>query len=195
MKADDIVTLLQKFKWNTLQRMNGCAHSSIIGFISTEWINQSEDNSILDGAPSSITGQGISGQKNADILLCKGDKPFIIVEVETVVDKYKEKIKSLQSYLHNNDDFNGIEFGLLFMTNLCNGNMKYKHNWDQIKKQVETIKKAIVLVSVEKSKIPKSESILGRLRSRNDYYPWEIRTIDYWVYTLDNIREGTLWKK
>lgn len=83
MEVKEIEDLLKAFRWNTLQRMYGCAHSSIIGFISTEWINLSSKNSILDGAPSPKTGKGRLGQKNADILLCRGDKPIIPVEVET----------------------------------------------------------------------------------------------------------------
>ena len=93
--------MLKAFRWATLEAMYGCAHSSIIGFISTEWINQSEHNSILDGAPSSSIGKGRSGQKNADIILCKGDRPFIPVEVETLVNKYSEKVESLSTYLDN----------------------------------------------------------------------------------------------
>ena len=134
MEINEIEELLKKFRWNTLQSMYGCAHSSIIGFISTEWINLSlEEHTILDGAPSPKRGKGRRGQKNADILLCKGDKHLIHVEVETLVSKYEEKLKSLFDYLNNTTEFNGAEFGLLFMTNLCKGKMKYKHNWYKVR--------------------------------------------------------------
>jgi hypothetical protein len=94
MNINTLESLLISFRWNLLSRLYGCAHSSIIGFIATEWISQSEYNSILDGAPSPITvGRGErSGQKHADLILCKAYTPFIVVEVETLVSKYEEKI-------------------------------------------------------------------------------------------------------
>jgi len=197
MDADDIVKFLKTFRWSTLQMMYGCAHSSIIGFVSTEWISQSEYNSILDGAPSPIIGQGRTGQQNADILLCKGNKPFIVVEVQTEIKKYEEKVDSILSYLHNGKDFSGLEFGLLIMTNCAAGDLKYRHNWDskEIKSKVDKAKGTIALVSIEKSRIPSDNSVLGRLRSRNDYYPWEIVNIDCRVHTADRNVEGNLWNK
>lgn len=177
--------------------MYGSANSSIIGFISTDWINQSKDNSILDGAPSPIIGKGRSGQKNADLLLCKRDKPLIVVEVESGVSKYEEKIDSILKYLNNREDFDGIEFGLLIMSNVYDSlkGTKYKHNWTSIKDKVKKTKEAIVLVSIEKSKAQPDNSPLSRLRGRNDYYPWNIVNIDYWINATNQNIEGTLWKK
>ena len=197
MDIKEIVGLLKAFRWGTLQRMYGCTHSSIIGFISTEWINQSKDNSILDGAPSPEVGKGRHGQKNADIILCKGDRPFIAVEVETSVDKYSEKIESLSTYLNNTEHFNGIEFGLLFMTNLTKGGMKYRHCWGPLKVKVKEKNDTIALVSINKRKVPLGDDTLSRLRKRNDYYPWNIVKIDYWVHKKDQPKtaEGNLWKK
>lgn len=197
MDIKEIIDLLKAFRWATLQRMYGCAHSSIIGFISTEWINQSENNSILDGAPAPSIGKGRSGQKNADIILCKGDRSFIAVEVETLVEKYSEKVESLSTYLGNIKDFNGIEFGLLFMTNLIKGEMKYKHCWGPIKTKVKEKNDTIALVSINKMKVPLHGDALGHLRKRNDYYPWNIVKIDYWVHKKDQpeTAQGNLWKK
>jgi len=37
---------------------------------------------------------------------------------------------------------------------------------------------------------------LGRLRKRNQYYPWEIVQVDYWIHDeFSNIKEGNFWKK
>jgi len=193
MKADQAVKILKTFKWDILPSIFGCAHNSIIGFLSTMWIDQSKDNSVLDGAPSPITGGRRVGQKNADILLCKSDKPFIVVEVETNVSKYQDKLKSIQDYLHNSITYAGLEFGLMVVTNLCKGDMKYKHNWNVIKKEVEEGQDNVALVSIEKTKALLDESVLGKLRSRNDYYPWQIVNIDYWVHDESGvIREGNL---
>jgi len=195
MKSDQMVEILKTFKWDVLRFMFGCTHNSIIGFFSTMWISQSDHNSVLDGAPSPIIGKSRTGQKNADVLLCKGDKPCIVVEVETSVNKYQDKLKSVQDYLKN---ISGLEFGLLVMTNLCKGDAKYKHNWDEIKTEIKNIGQEnsanIALVSVEKRKVELDKnSALGKLRSRNDYYPWQIVRIDYWVHDNDGvIREGSL---
>jgi len=198
MDAEGMEKIIKQFRWELLQKMYGCAHSSIIGFISTEWVSLSPDeNPILDGAPSPIIGKGRDGQKNADILLCKADKPLIPVEVETQFHKYKEKLDSLLAYINNRNDFDGIDFGILFMTNLCNGPTKYKHNWDNIKKVIKEEKKCnIVLVSVIKEKASLKDTVLDTLRKRNDYFSWDITSIDYWIHDEKGvIKEGNLWSK
>jgi len=189
MNTLDIKKILESFRWSTLQMMYGSAHNSIIGFISTEWINLSKYNSILDGAPSPIIGGGRSDQKNADLLLCKGNKPLIVVEVESGVSKYSEKIRSILDYFKNTKDFDGLQWGLMVMSNVYYIDPKKdkkdenyvhcKHNWEEIKKKVKEEDSAIALVSIEKSKAQLDDSTLGRLRERNDYYPWDIVNIDY----------------
>jgi len=198
MNALDIEKILKDFRWSTLQMMYGSAHSSIIGFISNEWINLSEDNSTFDGAPSPITGKGRTGQNNADLLLCKGNKPLIVVEVESGVSKYSEKIESILDYFKNTKDFDGLQWGLMVMSNVYGApkkDMRYKHNWDEIKKKVKAKNDAIALVSIEKSKAQLDDSTLGRLRKRNDYYSWNIVNIDYWIHSGNHDVEGNLWKK
>ena len=182
MKAEQAAKIVGAFRWDLLRSLYGCAHSSIIGFVSTMWISQSEDHTVLDGAPSPITGGQRLGQKNADVLLCKADRPFIVVEVETNVARYHDKLKSVQAYMQGNVVYTGIELGMMVMTNLCKGAMKYKHNWDEIRGEIANGGNTIALVSIEKARVPLDESVLGRLRSRNDYYPWEIANIEYWVH-------------
>jgi len=197
MDVSVIEKIIKRFQWCTLERMYGSAHSSITGFIATDWINQSNENSILDGAPSPTIGNGRDKQNNADLLLCKRDKPLIVVEVESGVSKYEQKINSILKYLSNRKDFDGLEFGLLIMSNIYNGSNygKYKHNWTPIKNKVKESKENIVLVSIEKSKAKLGDSPLDRLRRRNDYYPWDIVNIDYWIHTTSQNIEGNLWKK
>lgn len=198
MDIGEIENLLKNFRWETLSKMYGCAHSSIIGFISTEWIRFSPENSILDGAPSPKIGGSRKGQTNADILLCKGDRPYIAVEVETNISKYDKKLDSLFTYLNNKNDFDGIEFGLLFMTNLCAGNTKYKQNWEKIKQRVtKNGENDIALISIikERAQLKEEDTSLNALRRRNDYFPWNIITVAYWIYSANRITEGILWKK
>lgn len=185
MTTENIVRFLNGFKWENLRKMYGCAHSSIIGFISSEWIGQSQHNTVLDGAPSSETGTGRGGQRHADIILCKQEKPYIVVEVESGVSKYGKKIDSIQRYFRNKK-FDGLNFGLLIMTNMYDGK-KCKHNWDQIKK----IKETMVFVSIEKKKEDKP---LCKLR-KGDYSPWSIKKIDYRIYTTPTkYKPGNLYK-
>ena len=193
MQADQAAEIIKAFKWDVLRSIYGAGHSSIIGFLSTMWIGQSKDNSVLDGAPSPTIGGQRTGQKNADVLLCKRDRPFIVVEVETNVSKYPDKLRALQAYLQNDTDYAGIELGMMVMMNFCARDMKYRHNWDATKNQAGEAKVSIALVSVEKAKARLGGSVLDKLRSRNDYYPWKIDNIDYWVCDEGGaISEGNL---
>lgn len=195
MKADELARILSEYRWSLLNRMYGCAHSSIIGFISTEWISQSKDYSIIDGAPSPIIGKKRIGQKNADVLLCKRKAPFIVVEVETNVVKYHAKIDTITEYLHNDKQFKGIEAGILFMTNLTKGETKYKHNWIDVKSRIKNMGHCIALVSIEKRRMDQDNSTLGLIRNRNDYSPWDIVSVDYWIHDENHtIVDGIFWK-
>ena len=152
MISASIENFIRIFNWGIITRMYGSSHSSVIGFLSSEWIKKSSDYSVLDGAPSPFVGKGRKGQKNADILLCKGDKPFIVVEVETIVSKYLEKIDSIAAYMENTKDYDEISFGLLVMLNYTNGTDKYKHNWHDAKEYAMSKDIPIAFVSIEKSK-------------------------------------------
>jgi len=165
--------------------MYGNSHSSIIGFLSSQWISMSTDHSVLDGAPSPIVGKGRKGQKNADILLCKGDKPYIVVEIESVVTKYMGKIDSVAEYMENKKDYDGLAFGLVVMLNYTEGPGKYKHNWLHAKEYAASKNVPIAFVSIEKSRTSLGDTVLDRLKRRNEYYPWRISNIDYWIYGSD----------
>jgi len=196
MISASIEDFIKMFNWGIITRMYGNSHSSIIGLLSSEWIKKSSDHSVLDGAPSPFVGKGRKGQKNADILLCKGDKPFIVVEVETIVSKYLEKIDSIAAYMENTKDYDEISFGLLVMLNYTNGTDKYKHNWHDAKEYAMSKDIPIAFVSIEKSKADLGDTVLDQLKKRNEYYPWETSNIDYWIYGSDRkVIEGNLLKK
>ncbi|HNW71968.1 MAG TPA: hypothetical protein PKK70_03550 [Candidatus Paceibacterota bacterium] len=195
MTSQEIFDLIYKFDWHKLNKIYGCAHSSIIGFFCYEWLSISKDHSVLDGAPSPSIGKenGRKGQKNSDLLLCKNSKPFIPIEVETDVKKYQSKFESLVEYINN---FESIEFGILYMTNLTNGVTKYKHNWHDLKKNVYGNKYPLVLISSEKNKINfESQNEWSNLLKRNDYAPWEIVNIDCYIYDTISCVEKNIWKK
>lgn len=185
MHSVSIEDIIKTFNWYIITRMYGNSHSSIIGFLSSQWISMSTDHSVLDGAPSSIVGKGRKGQKNADILLCKGDKPYIVVEVESVVSKYMEKIDSVAEYMENKKDYDGLAFGLVVMLNYTEGSGKYKHNWLHAKEYAASKNIPIAFVSIEKRRTSLGDTVLDRLKRRNEYYPWRISNIDYWIYGSD----------
>ncbi len=196
MISASIENFIRMFYWDIITRMYGNSHSSIIGLLSSEWIKRSSNHSVLDGAPSPFVGKGRKGQKNADILLCKGDKPFIVVEVETIVSKYLEKIDSIAAYMDNTKDYAGVAFGLLVMLNYTNGADKYKHNWHDAKEYAISKDIPIAFIFIEKRKADLGDTVLDRLKRRNEYYPWETSSIDYWVYGSDRkIIEGNLLKR
>lgn len=43
----------------------------------------------------------------------------------------------------------------------------------------------VALVSINKMKVSLHGNALSHLRKRNDYYPWNIVKIDYWVDKKD----------
>jgi len=198
MKSVEIGELLKKFEWSHMNRIYGCAHSSIIGFITYEWLKLSSTNSVIDGAPSPNIGSGRTGQTNADLLLCRDKKPYIPVEVETNVIKYSEKLESLYAY---KNAFPSVEFGLLYMTNLISGGSKYQHNWEHIKQEVinrtGTDRIPIALVSSVKSKLSFTlRDNWSELLKRNDYSSWEIVGIEYWIFDLkEKVSQGNLWRR
>jgi hypothetical protein len=197
MNSNEISELIKRFDWSQLNRIYGCAHSSIIGFITYEWLKFSERNSVIDGAPSPNIGSGRTGQTNADLLLCSHEKPYIPVEVETNVIKYPEKLKSLFDY---KNAFPTIEFGLFYMTNLKSGIAKYQHNWEKIKQDIinrsGSDKMPIALISSIKRKIDfQVKNNWSELLKRNDYSSWEIVSIDYWICDLNGeVLHGNLWR-
>ena len=198
MASVEIISTLEKFDWGKLNKIYGCAHSSIIGFIAYEWLKCSRKNSVLDGAPSPETGSGRKGQQNSDLLLCKDQKPYIPIEVETSVAKYPSKLGTLFKY---GEKFSDVEFGILYMSNFIRGNpkLRHQHNWDSIKtlvlNQSGANRKSIVLVSAIKSRIKfPIENKWSALLKRNDYSPWEIVCIDYWACDKNKtIIEGNFW--
>ena len=192
MAKENIVDFLKSFKWKILRNMYGCAHNSIIGFVSSSWISQSQHNTVLDGAPSPNVGSRRRGQRNADILLFQDNRPYVVVEVESGVSKYCEKINSIQRYLRNAKEFDGLKFGLLIMTNMYDYK-KCKHNWDVIADEIKKMEETMAFVSIEKRKAMLGVSPLEKLRRRNDYYPWDIEKIEYWIHAPTRDIRGSLY--
>ncbi|MCX6759789.1 MAG: hypothetical protein NTW46_00400 [Candidatus Nealsonbacteria bacterium] len=117
---------------------------------------------------------------------------FEWLDFESGVSKYCEKINSIQRYLRNTKEFEGLEFGLLIMTNMYDYK-KCEHNWDVIADEVKKMKETMAFISIKKKKENGDDTPLGKLRSRNDYYPWSVEKIDYWIHTPARDIRGNLY--
>lgn len=185
-----IENLLKSFNWKFLNKMFGSAHNSVIGFISTEWISKSNENFVVDGAPSPKVGGGRTGQKNADLLLCN-NHINIPVEVENTIYNYQKKLKAINEYIQNDKK---IPFGLMIMGN-WNSTLTYTHHWEDIKKIIKEQNIPIGLISIEKKKLSKQHKKIDILsKNDNPYSQFEIVSIDYWIYIDTFVNEGNLWK-
>lgn len=193
MMAKHIETFLESFKWSTICNMYVSAHNSIIGFISSEWINQSQYNSVLDGAPSPRRGDKRCRKKYADILLLKHKKPYVVVEVESYYGNYRGKIESIEKYFKNKTEFNGLDFGLLIMTNIYDF-PKGKKCWDYVENKIKTIKDPIAFVSIEKKTVKSDKTPLDHFREINNNFKMkDIEEINYRIYTPNGFRKGPLY--
>ena len=94
--------------WETLARAYGNAHPTLIGSLTRWWLERAPGiNWVLDGAPSYQENLG-----KADALLCDGNGPAGVVEVEG--SEYKVKVRTIGSYFGTpRDELKGIHFGIL----------------------------------------------------------------------------------
>lgn len=184
-------------KWNILLNLYGSAHSSIIGFLSTTWLAQSNKHFVLDTAPANQVGLRNKG-KLADLLLCSDSTPIVVAEVETTVDKYNDKLEVVESYLDNQEEFSGLEFGLLFLLNWTSRGDGYTHHWDELKASIGNTNYNIALVSFRKeaAELPFDKNLHSRLNERRGYYQWCYASIDFWIHFEDHrVKSGNLWRK
>ena len=105
-----IIDELYNWDWNKITNYYGSSHSSMIGFISYNWINKT--NRTVFDSPPSISIEGI--KHYSDLLLCENNEPIVCVEVETTPEKYEEKYNNIKSYM---DTFDSIKYGILVMYN------------------------------------------------------------------------------
>ena len=191
----DMENFLRCAKWNTLLNLYGSAHNSIIGFLSTTWLAQSNKHFVLDEAPANQVGIGNRG-KRADLLLCSDSTPIVIAEVESTVYNYNDKLEAVESYLNNQKEFSGLEFGLLFLLNWTRRRDIYTHHWDELRASIEKTKHNIALVSFVKkhAELPFNKDSHPRLMEERSCFQWRYTSIDFWIHFKDQqIKSGNLW--
>jgi hypothetical protein len=192
----DMENFLRCANWNILLNLYGSAHNSIIGFLSTTWLAQSNKHFVLDEAPANQVGIGNRG-KRADLLLCSDLTPIVVAEVESTVKKYNDKLEVVESYLNNQKEFSGLEFGLLFLLNFTTGRDAYAHHWDKLQASIENTNHNIALVSFEKkdAELPFDKQSYPRLNEERGYFHWRYTSIDFWIHFKDQqAKSGNLWK-
>ena len=194
----DMENFLRCANWNILLNLYGSAHNSIIGFLSTTWLAQSNKHFVLDTAPANQVGQRNKG-KLADLLLCSDSTPIVVAEVESTVKKYNDKLKVVESYLNNQEEFSGLEFGLLLLLNWTGRKRdNYHPNWDELKASIEKTKHNIALVSFEKkaTELPFNRDSHPRLMEERGWFQWGYTSIDFWIHFNDQqIKTDNLWRK
>ena len=191
----DMENFLRCAKWNTLLNLYGSAHDSIIGFLSTTWLAQSNKHFVLDGAPANQVGRG---RKHADLLLCSDSTPIVVAEVESTVKKYNDKLETVESYLNNQKEFSGLEFGLLFLLNWTNRRDTYTPHWDELMASIKETNHNITLVSFvrERAELPFDKDLHPRLMKKRSCWQWRYTSIDFWIHFEDQqIKSGNLWRK
>lgn len=175
---------LKNFDWRTLRSIYGSSHSSIIGFISYEWVKLDPlEHKVLDGPPSPNVGGGRKGQINSDLLLLEDESPKVIVEVETV--NWLQKIDNLNKYLKT-DDYKDAK-GLLVLTTVKEGNRV-----DDLEKVRRIIKSSQNLSLVEiwrEKRLPHADTFFRRSQKKTSYYQWGVREVRYW----DRLGGRILW--
>jgi hypothetical protein len=109
MKAESAFRSIRTFQWDLLQRVFGTSHSSIIGFVATQWLLTGESRSVID-APPKVDLPG--GRRHADLLLYQDDESGIAVEVEAAgAHNAERKFEALAAYVR--DERLAISGGLL----------------------------------------------------------------------------------
>lgn len=192
----DIEHFLRSADWHTLARLRGSAHNTIIGFLSSRWLNYSLDrNFVLDGVPHA--GKG-NEKRYADLLLCRDSLPLIVVEVESTVKNYDEKLETLYKYLDNTEEFSGLQFGMLVLLNDTSGKGRYQHHRDKRKIKICQDTRNIVLVSLQKhgEPLPFNAETHARLSKATGYSEWVYQSIDFWIHFHNHeVRECNLWSR
>ena len=110
MQQHDLWAALPSVPWDTLSRIHGNCHSSMIGLITSWWVGLCPDHWALDGPP------GYRSRRVADALLCDASGPVGVLEVEGTA--YPGKADTIGHYLTPEDHhvaLDGIRFGILVL--------------------------------------------------------------------------------
>ena len=181
---------LSHFWWDTLSRFYGCAHSSTVGFLASQWISTAESGqrAVIDVPPCVHVGRY---RRHAYLLLFERGEPLCAVEVETSTTiNYAKRIKSLQRYVASPQRFGSGMTGLLVM---C-GTAEQLQGLDR---KLLRGDHHVLLLTVEGTDVPPRAdgSTLNKLRRDEGYGWYHGETLRIVVYDAAYDREHLLWRR
>jgi hypothetical protein len=180
-KTKKILKSLKKVHWDTAVRTYGNNHSTLIGLLVDWWLSLSAKNRVLEGGPTNGYHQkGARGQ--CDALLCEGDNPIGVLEVEGT--RHETTIKKVGKFFNaKRQEFRTVSFGIILFyayEPVGTGRMRtfFKPFNSNAKKIVLSVskehpEKSIVVISLEKKYQQRHEGV----RSWNPYYKGEAEKI------------------
>ena len=178
-----LLNQLIEARWQTAARTYGNDHATLIGLIVDWWISLAPDvNSALEGGPGN-TEPTVGERGQCDAMLCKDQKPVIVVEVEGTRIPYT--LNKLETYLTSaSPHFTPIEAAVLLLYAYQPVGIGKDRGYCEIwtKEMVEPIletsrkcaNKPIVIITLDKTYRRQKEGI----RSINEYYFGEPNRIE-----------------
>ena len=180
-KAKKTLRSLKKVHWDTAVRTYGSNHSTLIGLLVDWWISLSAKHSVLEGGPTNgYSRKGARGQ--CDALLCNGDNPIGVLEVEGT--RHEFTVKKIGTFFKAKlPEFKTLSFGIvLFYAYWPVGSGQertFSKAFDANAKEiVATVskkhpKKAIIVISLDKKYQQKRKGV----RRRTEYYKGQVNKI------------------
>jgi hypothetical protein len=168
---------LSSVHWRTARRTFGSSHATWIGLLADWWVRLSPTNhTVLDGAPSHTTREGVKGSAGqADLAFCRNQEPWGVLEAEGT--RPCEKVATIRKYFETSrPELRSIRFGilLLYSYGAKGRGDKRKYVPAEDLDAVEAAKRAtlkhsnrpIIYVAVDKARDP----FLPGVRSTSEYY-------------------------
>ncbi len=175
------LTSLKKVHWDTAVRTYGNNHSTLIGLLVDWWLSISPKNRVLEGGPTNGYRQkGARGQ--CDALLCEGDNPIGVLEVEGT--RHETTVKKVGKFFNaKRKEFRNLSFGIILFyayepVGAGRTRTFLKPFSSDTKKIVLSVskehpEKSIIVISLEK----KYQHMHEGVRSWNSYYKGEAEKI------------------
>ncbi len=174
---------LARVPWHTAARIYGNSHASLVGLIVHWWITAKPDTRwALDGGPAADRG-------TCDALLCEGDHPIGVLEVQSVdvdqPDPFNAAVQRIDAFFRSNEEyFANLDFALLLLYPVRANQIEDPFDYAR-QQAVERLAwnhchRRIVVVA-----LCKRHEQAGGVRCLNDYYKGRLTQVKGYLY-----REG-----
>lgn len=202
-KVQIMLEKLIEFNWEYLSSVYGSSHSSIIGFISYEWLKSNPTSNQVMDVPPGVMAEG-NRRVHADLVLFESGVPKIIVEVETA--KWEDKVKTIAHYL-NSEKYSSAK-GLLILTTVRsrfnNGEIAYNGKKStgtliELKDEITKSQKDISLVEIlrynDKEYLKKENKFQELRHEKMTGYYWQVKEIRFWSREIGELYRILFSKK